>query len=64
MLHSIDMGFKPSYIVPAVSHRIVTNPACASRLLMTEHQVPQQVSSLEQLLKQPHVTRILDFLVV
>lgn len=29
---------------------------------MTEHQVPQQVSSLEQLLKQPHVTQIPEFL--
>ena len=29
---------------------------------MTEHQVPQQVSSLEQLLKQPHVTQTQGFL--
>ncbi len=31
---------------------------------MTEHQVPQQVSSLEQLLKQPHVTQTPEFPVV
>lgn len=40
--HGSGAARRPSYIVPAASHKTVTSPACAGRLLMTEHQVPRR----------------------
>ena len=58
--HGIGMARRPGCIVPAASHRTVTSPACAGRLLTTERQVLPIPSpfSFEQLFRRLHVAPI------